>query len=203
MPLILPYYLLIFMKKLSFILLLVGLSLTGMAQTVQYTLRYNIPQARYEVYARPTATDSTFNWGSSQVSVVVPASVPDLKFTSITSVAAGSWVDNSRVYAPSSAAQSDFHGIGSTGDQIQLISGRETLLFYFTLPGGSCVPGLRLFINGTDPGSGAQGMLGGDFTNTMYSANDILGSSNLYVSNYANTGTTCTSCNLTAPTLSK
>jgi hypothetical protein len=193
------------MKNAFFILCMMSLSLTGLAQTVDYTLRYSIPLSRYEVYARPTSTTTasfTFNWGSSQVSVVVPASVANSAFN-VTSLEAGAWIDNSRVYAPSSAPQSDFHGIGSTGNIIELTGGQEKLLFYFTLPGGSCVPGLRLFINGSDPDSSAPGMQGGDFSNTMYSANDILGANNLYIQNYANTGTVCTLCNLTAPTLSK
>ncbi|RYC68708.1 hypothetical protein EQG79_18895 [Spirosoma sordidisoli] len=178
---------------------MLGSALAGMAQTVDYTLRYNIPQARYEVYARPDFTQSQFNWGSSQVSVVTPSSLTNAAFT-ITSVSGGSWSDNSRVYE---VEGSDFHGVGSVGDKVDLTSGVETLLFHFTLPGGVCLPGLRLYINGSDPDSSEPGMRGGDFTNTMYSANDILGENNLYFENYANTGTLCTNCNLTAPTLSK
>jgi len=187
------------MKKLFFILCLLSLGLPSLAQTVEYTLRYNIPQSRYEVFARPNFTQTQYNWGSAQVSIVVPGSLANSAF-SISSVAAGGWTDNSQTYGVQS---SDFHGVGSNGLKVDLVSGQETLLFTFVLPGGVCVPGLRLFINGTDPDSSFPGMQGGDFFNTMYSANDILGATNLYLQNYANTGTTCTACNLVAPTLSK
>ena len=187
------------MKKLLLLVCLLGMGLTSLAQTVEYTLRYNIGLSRYEVYARPNFTQTQYAWGSAQVSIVVPASVANSAFT-INSVAAGGWTDNSQVYGVQS---SDFHGVGSNGLKVDLTSGQETLLFTFVLPGGACLPGLRLFINGTDPNSSFAGMMGGDFANTMYSANDILGATNLYLQNYANTGTVCTACNLTAPTLSK
>lgn len=187
------------MKTLLLLVSLLGFAFTGQAQTVDYTLRYNIGLSRYEVYAKPNFSQTQYNWGSAQVSVVVPAAVANSAF-SINSVAAGGWTDNSQVYGVQS---SDFHGIGSNGLKVDLTSGQETLLFTFVLPGGACLPGLRLFVNGTDPDSSFPGMLGGDFANTMYSANDILGASNLYIQNYANTGTVCTTCNLTAPTLSK
>ncbi|GAB3022962.1 hypothetical protein [Spirosoma pulveris] len=187
------------MKKVLLILCLLGSALMGTAQTVDYTIRYNLTQTRYEVYARPNFTQPQYNWGSAQVTVVTPGSLANAAFT-VTSVAAGGWTDNSDVFDVQS---SDFHAIGSTGLKVNLTAGVETLLFTFTLPGGICLPGLRLFVNGTDPDSSAPGMMGGDFSNTMYSANDISGNSNLYVQNYANTGTVCTNCNLIAPTLSK
>ncbi|MEZ0538343.1 hypothetical protein [Fibrella arboris] len=187
------------MKTLCLFVYLLCLGLTGMAQTVEYTLRYNIPLSRYEVYGRPNFTQAQYNWGSAQVSVVTPSSLANAAF-SINSVAAGGWTDNSQAYG---VLGSDFHGIGSNGLKVDLTSGVETLLFTFVLPGGVCLPGLRLFINGSDPDSSVAGMQGGDFANTMYSANDALGQTNLYLQNYANTGTVCTACNLTAPTLSK
>ncbi|MEZ0538336.1 hypothetical protein [Fibrella arboris] len=187
------------MKTSFLVLCLLSLALTGLAQTVDYTLRYNIPLSRYEVYARPTFTQTQYNWGSAQVTVVTPSAVANVAFT-INSVAAGGWTDNSQAYG---VLGSDFHGVGSNGLKVDLTTGVETLLFTFVLPGGACLPGLRLFINGSDPDSSVAGMNGGDFANTMYSANDALGQTNLYLQNYANTGTTCTACNLTAPTLSK
>lgn len=187
------------MKQFLFTLWMMSLCLTGIAQKVDYTLRYNIGPSQYEVYARPTFSQAQYNWGSSQVSIVTPASVANSAFT-ITSVAAGGWTDNSQVY---SVQGSDFHGVGSNGLKVDLVANQETLLFTFLLPGGACVPGLRLFVNGSDPDSSVPGMAGGDFSNTMYSANDLLGGTNIYQLNYANTGTVCTLCNLIAPTLSK
>lgn len=187
------------MKTVCFFVCLLCLALSAMAQTVEYTLRYNIASSRYEVYGRPNFTQAQYNWGSAQVTVVTPSSLTNVAF-SINSVAAGGWTDNSQAYE---VLGSDFHGIGSTGLKVDLTAGLETLLFTFVLPGGACLPGLRLFVNGSDPDSGVAGMNGGDFANTMYSGNDALGQTNLYVQNYANSGTTCTTCNLTAPTLRK
>jgi hypothetical protein len=186
------------MKKLLLLFCVLGLGLPALAQTnsVQYTLRYNLASSRYEVYVKPNFTASQYNWGTSQVSVVTPASLADVPFT-VTPAVGSNWSDNSQVFNNSGA---DFHGVGSNGYKVNLTAGQETLLFSFVLDGGACVAGLRLFVNGTDPNST---VLVGDFSNTMYSADDINGDTNVYISNYANTGTLCTACNLTAPTLSK
>ncbi|WP_375447225.1 hypothetical protein [uncultured Fibrella sp.] len=184
------------MKTYFFALCFLCLSIASLAQTVDYTLRYNLALSRYEVYAKPNFTQLQYNWGSSQVTIVTPSSLTNVAFT-ITSVAAGGWGNNSNAY---DVVGSDFHGVDSNGQKVDLTAGVETLLFTFVLPGGACLPGLRLFVNGADPDSSVAGMNGGDFANTMYSATGL---SNLYVQNYANTGTTCTACNLTAPTLSK
>jgi len=190
--------------KTSFLLLcLLSVTLTGLCQTtisVEYTLRYNLFQSRYEVYVRPNTSQISFSWGSSQITVVTPSSLTDVAISSVTSFAGGPWGDLSRAY---NVQGSDFHGFASNGTPVDLAANTETMLFTFTLPGGACLPGLRLYVNGSDPTSSAPGMGGGDFTNTLYSADDAFGAFNLYVGNYANTGTFCTACNLSAPTLTK
>ena len=174
-------------------------ALSSYAQNnIDLTLRYSIAQSRYEVYARPNFTQANFLWGSSQVSVVAPASVADAAFTVIP-VAAGAWSDTSPTYAPGAAPSFDFHGIGSNGQATSLTANQELLLFTFTLPGNACVAGLRLFVNGSDPASDPINMPG-DYTNVIYAGGSV---SNFYSMNYANTGTTCVVCNLVAPTLSK
>lgn len=147
-----------------FVGMLLGTTLLG--QNIELTLRYNLVLSRFEVYARPDATNAGFTWGPSQISLVVPAAVPNSAIT-MTSVNAGAWLDNSRVYAPAADPVHDFHGVGSLGAVTNLVNGQETLLFYFSLPGGNCVSGIRLFINGSDPDSSAPGMLGGDFGNVI------------------------------------
>lgn len=196
------------MKILLALICLCMLSLSGYSQTgalpsqIGLTLRYNIAQSRYEVYGRPTFSQANFNWGSAQVSIVTPSSVANVAFT-VTSAAGGSWDDISQAYSPSAASSSDFHGIGSQGKKTDLVANQELLLFSFTLPGNSCVPGLRLFVNGSDPAATAAGMNGGDFTNVVYTINANQQQTDLHPINYDNTGTTCTTCNLVAATLSK
>lgn len=166
----------------------------GFAQVpnLELTLRYNLSLTRYEAFARPDATLSGFNWGPSQITVVAPASVVDAAFV-VTPVAAGAWQDNSRIYAPSSAPGSDFHAVGALGAQVSLSAGVELLLFHFTIPGGGCTPGLRLFINGVDPNSSAPGMNGGDFTNTVFAIVPAMpGGYEAYIGNYENNGSVCT-----------
>ena len=176
------------MKRLLQLLTTLGFVLLGgvlYGQNLEFTLRYNIPLARYEVYARPTATNATFAWGPSQVSIVAPAIVPDAAFT-ITSVSAGAWQDNSLIFAPTVTPGFDYHGIGSLGAPTNLSMNVEKLIFHFTIAGG-CYDGLRLFINGSDPNSAAAGMGGGDFSNTV---SDGLANER-YIGNYNNTGTLC------------
>lgn len=160
---------------------------------LQLTVRYNPTFTRYEVFALPNASQSVFNWGPSQISIVLPASVPDEALT-IVSAAGGSWQDNSRIYAPSALPGKDFHGIGSLGATTSLIQNVEKLIFYFTLPGGGCTPGVRLFINNVDPGSSAPGMNGGDFANTIFAiVSGVPDGYEAYTGNYNNTGTICSS----------
>ncbi len=169
-----PLHLLAFFWALLF-----GTTLLG--QNLELTLSYNLALSRFEVYARPDASNPAFTWGPSQISIVVPASVPNSAI-SITSVSAGAWLDNSLIYAPAADPVHDFHGIGSSGAITNLVSGQEILLFHFNLPGGNCVSGLRLFINGSDPDSSAPGMLGGDFGNTI--DNGMI--TDVYIGNYDN-----------------
>ena len=187
------------MKTLCLIIAFFAIGLTSYAQnTIDLTLRYNLAQSRYEVYARPNFSQTNFLWGSAQITVVAPASVANSAF-SVVSVAAGGWNDPSPLYAPTAAPSLDFHGIGTTGNKTTVVANQELLLFTFTLPGNACVSGLRLFVNGSDPGPNPTTM-SGDFLNVIYAAGVA---TSFYDANYANTGTTCTACNLVAPSLSK
>ena len=176
----------------SFVLLFVAIQTLGaQSPNLQLTLRYNPFLTRYEVYALPDANQPTFNWGPAQISVVAPASIPDAPFN-VTSVAGGAWLDNSLIFAPAAAPGSDFHGIGSLGAPTTFTANVEKLIFHFTLPGGGCTDGLRLFINGVDPNSMAAGMGGGDFTNTIFAIvpGFPLGYE-AYTGNYNNAGSSC------------
>lgn len=181
----------------SFIFILVAAFNSFGQNQLDLTLRYNVAQSRYEVYTKANFSQTDFLWGSSQISIVAPASLANAPFA-VSSVDGGGWDDSSPVYAPTAAPSLDFHGIGSAGKKITLVANQEKLLFTFTLPGGVCVNGLRLFVNGTDPASNPVTMPG-DFANVVYAAGV---STSYYHANYANTGTTCTACNLVAPSIS-
>ncbi|MFC4739984.1 Ig-like domain-containing protein, partial [Flavobacterium ponti] len=162
------------------------ISFFGYSQDIDLTLKYNVTLNRYEVFARPDFTQNNFTWGPSQISVVVPASVADAPLQNLTSYNAGTWGDNSIIYAPTVQPQNDFHGVDSGGALTNLVAGDELLIFSFTINGG-CVPGLRLFNNGVDPDSSQPGMFGGDFSNTI--DNGML--TDVYNLNYNNSGTVC------------
>ncbi len=155
-------------------------------QLIDLTLKYNAASTRYEVYAKPNFTQNNFTWGPSQISVVVPNSFPDQALL-LTSHAAGSWGDNSKIYAPQANTDFDFHGIDSAGALINFVANQEKLIFSFLSPTGTCEAGLRLFINGSDPSSSAPGMLGGDFSNTISGGNN----EDSYGTNYDNGGIVC------------
>lgn len=189
------------MKKLLFTVLLSIIASISFAQQngIQLTVRWNIANNRYEVFAKPNFSQANFTWGPSQISVVVPASAPNAAFT-ITSLAAGVWGNNTNVYAPTADTAHDFHSVDSNGATTSLTSGTELLLFAFTFSDGQCRDGIRLFANGSDPNSSAAGMAGGDYANTI-DYGQI--SKDAYGSNYANTGTQCSSCSVLAPELIK
>jgi len=189
------------MKKILFLALLGFMSRTSFAQgTIDLTVKWSAAQGRYEVYAKPSFTNAAFTWGSSQVTVVVPASAPDALLT-ISSVNAGGWAlsTSNQVFAPTAAPNNDFHGVLSSGQPVALTAGQETLLFTFTFPDGLCRDGVRLFVNTSDPSSSAQGMKGGDYKNSI--DNGLV--TDVYNTNFNNTGTTCNNCNITAPELIK
>jgi hypothetical protein len=159
------------------------------AQNLEFSIRYNLTEVRYDVYALPDASNPSFFWGPSQISVVVPVTVADSPF-SVTSITGGAWQDNSDVYSPAVTPGFDYHSIGSLGASTPLQAGVELLVFHFPIPGANCVPGVRLYINGSDPNSGADGMQGGDFSNTIFGVGSS-GGGEYYVGNYDNNGTNC------------
>lgn len=187
------------MKKIFFIAILGLISLSSFSQgTVDLTVRWNTTQNRYEVYARPNFSRASFTWGSSQVTVVTPASAPNVALN-ITSANAGGWSTFNQIFAPTAASTLDFHSVISSGQPVAFTTGQEILLFSFTFPDGLCRDGLRLFVNTSDPSSSAAGMQGGDFKNAI--DNGLV--ADVYNVNYNNTGTTCSICTITAPELIK
>ena len=161
-------------------------------QDMDFTIRYDITNSRYEVYAKPNFTQNNFTWGPSQISVLVPISFANQPLL-LTSHAAGSWGDSSIVYEPASSPNYDFHGVQTGGQLTNLVANEEKLIFSFISPTGSCITGLRLFINGSDPDSSQPGMAGGDFNNSIDNGN----LQDIYNANYNNSGTTCTLSNET------
>ena len=162
---------------------------------IEFTVKYNLTSSEYEVYGKSDINITSFPVGAgSQLSIVLPAAAPNSPLV-ITSVAGGPWADNSIILAPTAQPGSDFHGVASdaTAAAVVFPPAVEVLLFKFTIAGGACQPGVRMFRNfveGTnpiDPDSNAPGMAGGDFFNWFANVPGV----DYYKGNYNNTGTTC------------
>jgi hypothetical protein len=70
-------------------------------------------------------------------------------------------------FAPSALPSADFHSVFlSSSSAVLWTAGVAKPLFRFDL-GGICVPGVRLYVNETDPQDTAMGMNGNDYTNVL------------------------------------
>lgn len=175
--------------------------ISGQAQgTLRLTVDWNPQSARYEVFAMPSVTQSNFAFGKAQIAVVVPKSSPDTRLTVI-SHAGGSWTDEKFITDPVSSPGRDFHALTSNGGIVSLHTDQKLLLFSFTFADGQCRDGVRLFNNGADPGSSAQGFNGIDFRNSILGGGNV----QIYHSNISNSGTACMDCpvEFTVPKLKK
>ncbi len=174
------------MKKIFLFSLLLIVYNSNAQQQLDFTIRFNTSNSKYEVFAKPNFTQNNFTWGPSQITVLVPASFPDQALLT-TSTSAGSWGGNSRVYAPAANSSYDFHAFDSSGALTNLVANQEKLIFSFVSPTGSCAAGVRLFNNASDPNSSQPGMGGGDFSNSIDNGSSI----DVYNSNYDNSGIIC------------
>ncbi len=174
-------------QLIAILFMFIGFYANGQ-QDIDFNLRYNGTTNEYEVYARPTFTNTFyFVGGGSQVTVLLPASISNAPIAT-TSMNGGIWSDNSQIFTPTAEPNFDFHGFATNGAPVSFVSGQELLLFTFTLVEG-CVPTTRLFENGSDPGPNASGMNGGDFQ--MFFADVFDPFNNNWNSNYFNNGLAC------------
>lgn len=185
------------------LLLVVSLisAVSGSAQgTIKLTIDWNPESARYEVFAISPATQRNFAFGKAQIAVVVPKSAPDTRLN-VTSHAGGSWTDEKFITDPVSSPGRDFHALASGGGIVNLTANQKLLLFSFTFADGQCRDGVRLYNNGADPGSSAQGFNGIDFRNSILGGGNV----QIYHSNTSNSGTSCMDCpvEFTVPKLKK
>lgn len=135
------------------------------AQKVEFTLRFNEDNQRYEVYGKADFADEQFFvGGGSQLSIILPTDLVDYPLT-IQSMNGGPWTDNSQIYAPSIDTGNDYHGIATNGSRMNFQPNEETLLFTFELPEKTDQKKVRLFDNEKDPHSNRTGMGGADFCN--------------------------------------
>jgi hypothetical protein len=152
-------------------------------QKVNFQIKYNKTTCLYdcciiikEGSARSALHRAQF---SSQYSIVVPAGsaldivasrMPLQNNQNYTGTQPANWQIGSAIYNPASLPGSDIYGItpslAPTSFYNNLNTGDTVALFSLRInPTIGCGIGIRPFENGVDPGSGAEGMEGGDFSN--------------------------------------
>ena len=157
------------MKKLLLGLLFMSCTFFTMnGQQVDYTLEWNTTDSRYDVFVtRDIAAVAPFtNSGVTRITIALPA-VGGRSVSSISSTNHGpDSYTKGLIAAPSSQPGNDFLNFSTNGGSSYigvLSSGVKTLLISF-ITGNGCEVGTRLFINGSDPGSGDAGMSGVDYS---------------------------------------
>ena len=88
------------MKKLYILSILFTLTLflfgsKSMAQDIDLTIKHNIGNNEYEVYAIPTFTQNNFTWGASQITVVKPSTGSQVQ--NIISNNTGTWTNSNSI----------------------------------------------------------------------------------------------------------
>lgn len=191
-------------KDMKYCLLLVISLLSAVSSstqgTIKLTMDWNPESARYEVFAISPVTQKNFAFGKAQIAVVVPKSAPDTRLN-VVSHTGGSWKDEKFITDPASSSGRDFHAVTSGGGLVNFTANQKLLLFSFTFADSQCREGVRIFNNGADPGSSAQGFNGIDFSNSILGGGNV----QIYHSNTSNSGTACMDCpvDFTVPKLKK
>jgi hypothetical protein len=135
-------------------------------QKITLKIKYNSEENNFGVYAKANFTRRNFLWGPSQITITLPASLPNEKLR-IKNLDGGTWEDNSLIFAPEVNNTRDFHGLSSSGNKTDLVENNEILLFYFSISEKVVANEVRLFDNNKDPKSSDKGMNGGDFQNSI------------------------------------
>jgi hypothetical protein len=154
----------------------------AMAQTgpatapVMYEVIYNTSTCLYEAHAHVMSGSLGFPFTipfPSNFTIVIPQSFANSPIAATSYQPPSlSWTNSNNVYSPAADPLHDFHMFsisgGGAGQTYSTFSaGDDILLFTFSIPHSSCEEGIRVFINGTDPDSGAPGMNGLDLSNSL------------------------------------
>lgn len=157
----------IYTIRLSLLLFTLLLNFVADAQQkITLKIKYNSEENNFGVYAKSNFTRRNFLWGPSQITITLPASLPNEKLR-IKNLDGGTWEDNSLIFAPEVSKSRDFHGLSSSGNKTDLVENVEVLLFYFSLSEKITANEVQLFDNNKDPKSSDKGMNGGDFQNSI------------------------------------
>jgi uncharacterized protein YjdB len=159
-------------------------------ESVNYKLRFNPDSCWYDMYLFINSGDAVTaderTQYNAQITVLVPTGdslimqrnyMPLQNNQGYSGTLPTEWSVSTFLNAPTAMPSKDFYSITpslSPASQFNdLTSGDSIKLFSFTVESyAACGTGVRLYENGTDPGSGDPGMGGGDFSNG-YTIGDI------------------------------
>jgi uncharacterized protein YjdB len=151
--------------------------------SVNYQLKYDTVLCRYDAYiiinAGSATTSQQRTQFNAQYSLVVPTGttltvvashMPLQANQTYTGTVPTSWNITSSVVAPGAQPESNFYSItpslSPAAQYNNLNSGDTVKIFSFTLSAiTQCGSGIRIYQNGSDPSSSADGMGGSDFSN--------------------------------------
>ncbi|MFT4532666.1 MAG: hypothetical protein ACJA1A_000637 [Saprospiraceae bacterium] len=181
-----------------------SISMKMIAQTgpatapVVYEVIYNTSTCLYEAHAHVQSGALAFPLTipfPSNFTIVIPESFPNTPISAVSNQPPSlAWTNSNNVYNPSADPVHDFHmfsisGGGAGQAYTTFAVGDDILLFTFSLPHTLCEEGIRVFINGTDPDSGAPGMGGLDLSNSLKTVNPAFPQgSEQYTANINNSG---------------
>ncbi|MDF1698560.1 MAG: Ig-like domain-containing protein [Saprospiraceae bacterium] len=175
-------------------LLLLSGSLSAQVTSVDYQLKYDTTECQYDAYIIINAGTATtvpqriqFN---AQYSIVVPTGtaltvtesyMPLQNNATYTGTVPLTWAAGTPVISPAAQPESDFYSItpdlgGITAHYNNLAAGDTVKIFSIAVDTVSnCSQGIRIYENGSDPDSNAEGMGMADFSNgfTLGSINQI------------------------------
>ncbi|SOE20524.1 Por secretion system C-terminal sorting domain-containing protein [Spirosomataceae bacterium TFI 002] len=158
------------MKSLFKTLLLLIPFVSSAQIQFELDIKFDENSKTYNVYAIPNFSMEKFLMGPSQVSIIFPQNLEDMRLD-IESLNGGQWADNSVVFAPKTQSECDFHGFGSNGGEIfNVIADHPIELFKFSISGQQ-LSGTRLYELAKDPKSYDEGMQGSDFRHSLIAHN--------------------------------
>ena len=170
---------------------LLAIAATQAEAGVKFRVAYNPVNGIYSLFMKPDNVPTPDLLLSSQVTLVVPHRATPIELTNVkTTVTNATWMQHSRVNAPTENTSADYisigYFIGGSAPKFSWAANTEKRVFTFTSSQG-CIAGLKLMEN-SDPFNQMPNSVGTNPGNEI--TNYGWGMSNAYTGNYG-TAVTC------------
>lgn len=151
------------MKKIITILTVL-MCVNGMlAQNVTYDLRWNASNSEYEFYVSRdiTAVVPFTVGGTSTVTIVFPTDVSGTRTVAHTSESVSNYNPAGVIRSPGASPSNDYYVFNTVGGSSYIgVLNADTEVLWMTFSASDGNSKARLFVNDSDPNSGAAGMMG-------------------------------------------